>query len=138
MQLPLPQSFHFLIRKTIKISQQLFQGVARELSSRDTSECFYGCKFSSKHGVHENPCCGMGDGDRGGMWTDIILASRHPESRTYVYSHSSPRKQVQEQAEWLLIVFDSFGWLYNDKLSTVSYIIYSICNVYYIIGIILL
>lgn len=26
MQLPLPQSFHFLIRKTIKISPQLFRG----------------------------------------------------------------------------------------------------------------
>lgn len=83
MQLPLPQSFHFLIRKTIKISPQLFQGVAGELSSRDTSECFYSCNFSSKHGARENPRCRMGDGDRGGVWTDIILASRHPESRTH-------------------------------------------------------
>lgn len=83
MQLPLPQSFHFLIQKTIKISPQSFQGVAGKLSSRDTSECFYSRNFSSKHGAHENPCCRMGDGDRGGLWTDIILSSRHPESRTH-------------------------------------------------------
>lgn len=45
MQLPLPQSFLFLIRKTVKISPQLFRGVARELSSGTLLNAFLAVNF---------------------------------------------------------------------------------------------
>lgn len=135
---PLPQSLHLLIRKTIKMSQRLFQRVAGELSSRDTSECFYSCKLSSKNGTHENPCCRMRDGARGGV--DRPHASQQePEPRTHAtVIHRRESKYRNGLKGYWPPVFDSFGWLYNDKLSIVLYIIYIMCNVYCIICIIVL